>query len=62
MNNLAVSYRTLGRQEGALVLEEDDLQLRRHILGTDHTDDMISMHNLAISYEHPHVYPSSHMS
>lgn len=36
MSNLAVTYRALGRLEKALVLQENVLKFRRHVLPANH--------------------------
>jgi eukaryotic-like serine/threonine-protein kinase len=50
MNDLATSYRALGRITDALKLSEETLTLRKAKLGPDHPDTLISMGNLANSY------------
>ncbi len=50
MNNLATSYRTLGRPKEALELYQAVADRRKAILGLDHADTLKSLHNLANSY------------
>jgi serine/threonine protein kinase/tetratricopeptide (TPR) repeat protein len=50
MNDLATSYRALGRITDALKLSEETLTLRKAKLGPDHADTLISMGNVANSY------------
>ena len=38
MSNLAVPYRSLGRHQDALVLDEETLELRQRFLPEDHAD------------------------
>ncbi len=50
MNNLANSYKDLGRYAEALKLYEETLALLKAKLGPDHPDTLGSMDNLADSY------------
>ena len=50
INNLAASYKALGRHADALQLDEQALALRTARLGRDHADTLQSMNNLAASY------------
>jgi serine/threonine protein kinase/tetratricopeptide (TPR) repeat protein len=50
MNDLATSYRALGRITDALKLSEETLAVRKTKLGPDHPDTLISMGNVANSY------------
>ena len=50
MNNLAISYGTVGRTADALKLGEETLALQRAKLGPDHPDTLSSMMGLASSY------------
>ena len=50
MNNLANTYRYLGRHAEALKLHQETLALRKAKLGPDHPDTLVSMNNLAASY------------
>jgi hypothetical protein len=50
LNNLAVSYDSLGRHADALALREGTLMLQKAKLGPDHPNTLTSMHNLAHSY------------
>ena len=50
MNNLAVSYWSLGRTEEAARLEEDTLEIRKQALRPEHPDTLQSMNKLAASY------------
>jgi serine/threonine protein kinase len=50
MNNLALSYRDLGRHAEALKLHEETLAIRKAKLGPDHLETLRSMNNLANSY------------
>jgi tetratricopeptide (TPR) repeat protein len=50
MNNLAGTYRDLGRFADALKLHEETLALQKAKLGPDHPDTLFSMHNVARSY------------
>jgi non-specific serine/threonine protein kinase/serine/threonine-protein kinase len=50
MNNLARSYRALGRYADALKLSEETLQLCKANLGPDHPDTLRSMNCLACCY------------
>jgi tetratricopeptide (TPR) repeat protein len=50
MNNLALSYATLGRLTDAIKLCEETLALRRAKLGPNHPDTLKSMNNLASDY------------
>jgi eukaryotic-like serine/threonine-protein kinase len=49
-NDLALSYRTLGRRDEALKLDEDTLARARATLGPDHPITLKSMNSLAITY------------
>jgi serine/threonine protein kinase/tetratricopeptide (TPR) repeat protein len=51
MNNLANSYRALGRYADALTLGEATLKLRKATLGPDHRETLASMNNLANTYD-----------
>jgi serine/threonine protein kinase len=51
MNNLANSYRALGRHAEALALHRQTLERRKAQLGPDHPDTLGSMNNLANSCE-----------
>ena len=50
MNNLAVSYRRLGRVKEAAQLHEETLEISRRVLGLEHQETLSSMNNLAVSY------------
>jgi tetratricopeptide (TPR) repeat protein len=50
MHNLAVSYAAVGRNQEALKLREETIQLRKAKLGPDHPLTLSSMNNLAGSY------------
>jgi hypothetical protein len=47
MNNLASTYRDLGRTKDAAALQEKVLEARGRILGDEHPDTLRSMNNLA---------------
>ena len=47
---LAVSYYTLSRDQEAMQLYQQTLELRKRALGDEHPDTLQSMHNLALSY------------
>jgi tetratricopeptide (TPR) repeat protein len=47
MNNLANSYRDLGREAEALKLHQETLDLRKATLGPEHPDTLITMNNVA---------------
>jgi serine/threonine protein kinase len=51
MNNLAITYRVLGRHADAIKLHEETLALRKAKFGPDHPDTVGSMNNLANSYD-----------
>jgi hypothetical protein len=46
MNNLAMSYSNLGRQQEAIELGEEVLKARKRTLGEEHPDTLVSMNNL----------------
>src|SRR5438093_980333 len=50
MNNLAISFQIVGRQEEALRLREQVLALRRKTLGPEHPETLGALDNLANSY------------
>ena len=50
MNNLALSYRLLGRNNEALVLSETVYRLNQSIRGEEHLETLTSMNNLAGVY------------
>ena len=50
MNNLALSYGSLGRTKEAAELQEKVLEARRRILGEEHPDTLTTMNDLALSY------------
>lgn len=50
LNNLATSYRSMGRGQEALELDEAVAERRQAILGPEHPDTLKSLHNLANSY------------
>ena len=50
MNNLAVSYCSLGRMEEAAQLHKETLEIRKRALGPEHPDTLQSMNGLASSY------------
>jgi Tetratricopeptide repeat len=43
MNNLAESYRLVGRTQEALKLNQQALEIRKRVLGDDHPDTLESM-------------------
>ena len=47
MNNLALSYRELGRHHDALELQEKTLEFRRRVLPENHPDIGITCYNLS---------------
>jgi hypothetical protein len=49
-NNLAVSYRSMGRHEEALALDEGTVAAYERVLGPDHPDTFTSRRNLASDY------------
>lgn len=50
MANLAVSCAKLGRNDDALLLKSQVLELRKLTLGDEHPDTLTSMNNLAVTY------------
>ena len=50
LNNLAICYAQVGREEEALKLKEQVLTLRRKVLGPEHADTLQAMNNLANAY------------
>ena len=50
MNNLAITYRALGRHSDALAVQESVLEFRRQILPPNHPKIGDSMNNLALTY------------
>ena len=50
MNNLAETYRALGRTNEAAALHEKVLESRKRTLGEEHPDTLTSMNNLAATY------------
>ena len=50
MNNLASTYRALGRTKAAASLHQKALEARTRTLGKEHTDTLMSMNNLAVAY------------
>ena len=50
MNNLALSYYSLGRTKEAVELQEKVLEARQRIQGEEHPDTLQAMNNLALSY------------
>jgi len=50
LNNLAICYAQVGREEEALKLKEQVLALRRKVLGPEHADTLQAMNNLANAY------------
>ena len=50
MNNLASTYRALGRTNDAMALQETVLEVRRRILAKEHPDTLTIMNNLALTY------------
>jgi len=46
INNLAISYSDLGRQQEARELGEEALKARKRTLGEEHPDTLVSMENL----------------
>jgi tetratricopeptide (TPR) repeat protein len=55
-NNLALSYRTLGRYQEALELDEGTLRVRERVLGPEHPDTLTSRENLALDYRNLERY------
>ena len=53
MNNLALSYATLGRQDEALKLNEEAQALKKAKFGPDHPATLGSMNNLALMLQRP---------
>lgn len=49
-NSLAVGYITLGRNEDAVRLDEETLEIRERVLGPEHPDTLSSRSNLVIGY------------
>jgi tetratricopeptide (TPR) repeat protein len=49
-NNLAETYRAVGRITEAITLDEQTLADRERVLGADHPDTLISRNNLAAAY------------
>jgi CHAT domain-containing protein/tetratricopeptide (TPR) repeat protein len=50
LNNLAVTYRNLGRDAEAMGLLEKALRLKTEVLGERHPDTLTSLNNLAATY------------
>jgi len=50
MNNLAVSYRSLGRTKEVAQLHQEMLEIRKRALRPEHPDTLRSMNGLAASY------------
>ena len=50
MNNLAVTYRALGRTKEAAALQEKVLEVWSRTLGEEHPETLLSMNNLAETY------------
>ena len=50
MANLAATYRSQGRYEDAVKLEEKVLKERERLLGPEHPDTLPGMRNLARTY------------
>jgi tetratricopeptide (TPR) repeat protein len=51
MNNLAATYRALGRHEDALAMQERALEFLRRVRPPRHPDIAIYLHNMSSSYE-----------
>ena len=50
VDNLAITYSSLGRHNEASKLREETLVLRQTKLGADHPDTLASLNRLAVSY------------
>jgi hypothetical protein len=50
MNNLALSYQSLGRTKEAAEMQEKSLETRQRILGDEHPHTLGTMDGLASSY------------
>ncbi|MGA9833760.1 MAG: tetratricopeptide repeat protein, partial [Trebonia sp.] len=50
LDNLAVTYRDLGRTADALPLQQRALAITETALGPDHPDTAIRLDNLAVTY------------
>ena len=51
MNNLAETYRALGRHEDALAMQESALEFQRRVLPPRHPNIATSLYNISLSYE-----------
>ncbi len=51
MNNLANTYRALGRHEDALAMRESALEFHRRILPPNHPHIATTLYNISLSYE-----------
>ena len=51
MNNLAVTYRSLGRWNEAVKVFEACLEIKKRVLGEKHPDTLYSMNGLAATYD-----------
>jgi eukaryotic-like serine/threonine-protein kinase len=52
MNNLAVSYRLVGRFDEAIALHEKELRIARSMMGEYHPETLTSMNNLGVAYRY----------
>ena len=49
-NNLANGYQSAGRNDDAIRLDEQTLEVRERVLGSEHSDTLQSRNNLADGY------------